>query len=315
MRTRTLVLIGVAVFAVIVGGFLYVALSGGGDTRRAGALTSRSYSVGKTVLYSAGAPLGYVQSSSCGTVGAPVVSGEKGMHLGPASYEPCELTVGLGLEKELYKWINDAITGAQTRKDLALSTLDANFKEIGRLELRNALLTQFSLPALDAANKSPAYLTLTIEPQSLQSAKPSGATVSSTLAAKQKTLIPGNFRFDLGGKGLTKVTKVDSWSFVVKSAGPDLGDLAITVSESDPRMSDLEKMLQNFVIAGENGPGAETSAGITFLDSTQTTEIASMSFTGVGMREGQLGPSLGSGESVARREFAFYVNSAQLTVN
>jgi hypothetical protein len=317
MRTRTLVLIAVGVFAVIVGGFLYVAVGGGDDTRRAGALGTRSYSTGKTILYSAGAPLGYVSSSSCGIVSAPVIEagpGEKpGKRLGPPTYDPCEITVGMGMEKELFTWINDSLNGKASAKDLSLSTVDFNYKEVGRLELKNALLSEFTLPAIDAGDKSNSTMTLTIDPQSIQAVKPTGATASSTLASKQKAFIAGNFRFDLGGSGLTKVTKIDGWSVKMSPSQASLGDLKVTVSEADPRMPELEQMMQGFLVTGDKA--TETTAAIVFLDPTLKNELGSINFKGVGLQQGQLTPGATSGDPIARRDFNFYVESAQLTVN
>jgi hypothetical protein len=217
------------------------------------------------------------------------------------------------MEKGLFGWINESLSGDAAPKDFSLSTVDFNYKEVARLELKHALLSEFTLPAIDAGDKSNSTMTLTIDPQSIQAVKPSGATASSTLASKQKAFIAGNFRFQLGGSGLTKVSKIDAWSVKMAPNQVSLGDVKITVAESDPRMPDLEQMMQSFLVTGEKQ--SETTAAIVFLDPTLTNELASVNFKGVGMQQGQLTPGSTSGDPIARREFNFYVESAQLTVN
>jgi hypothetical protein len=315
MRTRTLVLVAVAVFAVLVGGFVYVAVGGGDDTRRAGALTSRTYSGGKVMLSSAGNQLGYLQSSSCGTVGAPVVADAKGgKQLGATRYEPCELEVGLAMEKELYDWITASLAGNAARKSLSLSTVDLNGKEVARIDLKNALLSEVRFPAADAGSQNATSLTLTIDPGSIQSVKPSGVALKSALAPKQKASLTSNFRFELGGSTLAKVSKVEGWSFTVdpQSMAPQLGDLEVTVAESDLRMPELENMMQSSF--GPKGAPSETAASLVFLDATLQTPLLTIGFPVVGLSGGQLAPAVSSDNQVARREFTFYVENANISV-
>jgi hypothetical protein len=315
MRTRTLVLIAVAVFAVLVGGFLYVAVKGGDDTRRVGALNTRTYSGGKVALSSGGTQLGYLQSSSCGTVSSSVVADAKGgKQVGTTRFEPCELEVGLGMEKQFYDWIAASLSGNATRKDLTLSTVDLNYKEIARLDLQNALLSEVEFPAADGGSQDSVTMKLTIDPASIKTVKPGGTSTKAPVGAKQKTWLAGNFRFELGGAPLTKVSKVDAWSFTVdpQTLAPQLGDLALTVSEADPRMPELESALQG--LTSPKGQPSETSASLVFLDPSLQNPLLTISFAAVGMSGGQLSSAISSDNSVARREFTYYVENANIAI-
>jgi hypothetical protein len=312
MRTRTFILLAVAVFAVLVGGFLYVAL-GDSDERRVGAL--RTYSSGNIAMSINGTHAGYLKSMSCGVIGAEAQrveqesTGTDPKQLGNATPEPCEIAFGLPEKGPLPTWIVDAVAGKNAPHNVALVSYSYDFKEVSRLELSGALLTEFSLPPFDAASKDQVTMTITLKPEAISYVKGSGATAPPKTATKAASA----FRFNLAGSPVTKVSKVSAWSFQWNAAAQRsyLGDFTITVAANDPRITDLDKMLQNFVVAGENGPGAETTGSIEILDSTLVNVLATVEFTGVGMKEGSYSGFVDA-DSIAKREYSFYVEGFNL---
>jgi phage tail-like protein len=318
---RKLILIAVLVVVAAGAGIAYV-LASGDDTRRAAALT-RSYSTGKIMLQSDGLPLGFLKSVSCGAVSADVTREEVGelraandaKHIGPAKYESCELTLGWSMNKSVFSWISGALAGKTGPKNLTLSYLDYNYVEKSRLELDQAAIAKVTMPALDAASNTVVYMTLTVAAQSIRSAAGSGATLQSpTTTAKNQ--LASAFRFEWAGSPLTKVTSVEGWSFELDPATqkPLLGELNITVNETDPRMAAVNSSFKKFVIDGNNSDEAETTASIVYLSSNLAANNATVAFTGVGWAAGELVGATSADGSTAKRRYTLYVEGANLTV-
>ena len=320
---RKLILIAVLVVAAAIGGIVYV-LSGGDDSRRTGALSGRSYATGTVVLQAEGVSFGRLKSASCGAVSADVARVAATVEtkvpvdakqIGPPKYESCEFTFGWPMDKSLFTWISDALASKAAPKNLTLSYLDFNYVEKSRLDLDQAAIAKVELPALDAANNIPVYVTLTVAPQSILATAGSGATVQVPAVSSSKSQLGSNFRFDYGGAPLTKVTKVESWSFEVDPATQKalLGDVVISVAENDPRMASLSSSFKKFLIDGENGDKSETTASIVLLNSTLTAANATVAFTGVGWAAGELVGATSADNSIAKRRYSLYMESATLT--
>jgi hypothetical protein len=321
--TRGIVLAATALFAVIVGGFLYVALSGG-DSRQVGAL--RTYNTTKTLLSINGQPMGYLKSSSCGTVGAQPVrqpaelAGKNGpdpKQIGAPVYEPCQFVFGLGMEPAVYSWINSAMAGGKGAgpRDLTLQYLDGNNLEKRVADLSQATITEFSLPALDASSKETAFMTLTVSSQAVRYKNGSGATVSYSPTAAQKGWLEANFKLEVGGAEGKMVTKVSSIGFEVAegTSRPLFREFTVTVSEAD--LSPFSKLLETFVIGGQNGPEYEKSAKLTFLGPDFVTAMGALTMTGVGLSGGDLvSSSYSPTDTVQRRSYTLYFEGASLSL-
>jgi T4-like virus tail tube protein gp19 len=321
---RKLILIAVLVAVAAGAGIVYVS-AGGDDARRTGAIGTRSYATGKLALQADGVVLGGLKSASCGAVSADVARVAATIEtkvpvdakqIGPAKYEACELTFGWSADKSLFTWISDALAGKAVRKNLSLSYLDINYVEKARLDLDQAAIAKVAMPKLDASNGNAVYVTLTVAPLSIKSAAGSGAAVQVATSTSSKSQLGGNFRFDYGGAPLTHVTTVEGWSFEFDPATqkPLLGDVDITVSESDPRMPALSSSFKKFVIDGENGDKSQTTASIALLNNTLTATHATVAFTGVGWAAGELVGATSADNSIAKRRFSLYVEGATLTV-
>lgn len=131
---------------------------------------------------------------------------------GQVRFEDILIEVPLGEESKLLSgWIADFLAKAPTPRNGAITYADFNMNEIKRLEFTNATLTEVALPPADAMEgKSAALLTLRITPQSTRLAGPSGKKVQGIFGIKQKSVISGNFRFNVQGleSACTRISKV-----------------------------------------------------------------------------------------------------------
>ena len=159
------------------------AAAGGGGLPMVPAIDARGVSVGRFALELDGVSSGLLKSSTGGSVYADVVNEKVGAdhvvrkHIAGVKYEDFTLTAGTGMSKGFYDWIRSTFALSAPRKSGAVVAADFNYKELSRVSFSNALVTEVAMPALDAASKDPAYLTLTFSPESIKRLKGGGGSL------------------------------------------------------------------------------------------------------------------------------------------
>jgi hypothetical protein len=310
MKTKTLLLVAVAVFAALVGGFLYVALSGGGDDRRVGALAT--YATATTWhLQLNGANAGPLKGvAGCG-VNAPVVDTAGGTKTtGPIRFEPCRLEFGTYMGASLHKWITDSIKGTAPPADLRLLQLDGNGVAVTNLELRNALLTRFALPALNGGSTDALTFSISVASDLIRRMAP-GGKVSVPLAQKGVAATTANFVLTIPGVDASSVAAVAPWSVEIplqastletKTAvgRPDLANLQVEVAQAGA--ADFDNLLQNSLV---KGLGGKTTAKLELKNAAMTAVVFELDLAGVGIAGGDL-----AGSANNRRSYSFFVEGA-----
>jgi hypothetical protein len=91
-------------------------------------------------------------------------------HIGQPKYEELTLQLGFGQGKALYDWISKSWKMTYVRKDVKL-TEGAQVRPATQ-----CLVTETTVPALDAARREPGFLTLKFAPETIRTtaAKPQG---------------------------------------------------------------------------------------------------------------------------------------------
>jgi phage tail-like protein len=329
MKTKTIVLSAVVVLALLAGGIAFVALGGGDDDeRRTGAIAAtRSYSAGNFFLEINGTNVGALKSiDGCGvefeTVAA--VSGTdkaQTKHVGQPKYGPCQIRFGSGLGPAAYQWIMDALAGKNAVRDAAIVIADVNLKAQSRLALDDAILTKFTLPALDPGSKDPAYFELTLTPEQITKSPGGGSSVGSTASKSAKQMLLGNFRVTSPALPNLKASKVESWSFespvareatgserlpTVLSGPAQLGDVSLLASEPVQGLDD-------WVSDQVKGTAKETTLLVELLDPTLKSSLLELSFTGVGLTQADLIAGAESAtDTVQKRGFSMFVQGASI---
>jgi phage tail-like protein len=151
-------------------------------------------------------------------------------HLGQPKYEDFTVAIGSGMGKGMYDWIKASFDKGYVRKNGAVIAADFNFNEKARRTFTDALITEVTVPALDAASTAGGYFTVKFSAASVADVKPSGAPVH---AAKQKLWLCSNFRFIVQGVDTTRVASIDSftWKQSIQADGSavlDAGDLGVS---------------------------------------------------------------------------------------
>src|SRR5262245_31133415 len=79
---------------------------------------------------------------------------------GKLAYDPIVLQIGGATTKEVFQWIADTWAHHGSKKSGVIIKVNTAGNDAGRLEFTNALLTEITLPAFDAAQREPATMTL-----------------------------------------------------------------------------------------------------------------------------------------------------------
>jgi phage tail-like protein len=209
----------------------------------------RSYAAGKYAVELDGVLAGWLYSAEGGHATSDVVegggSGPVKKHIAGVKYEDIVLTCGTGMSKGFYDWIIACAERRYIRKNGAIVTCDYNFKEMSRLEFENALITEVGFPALDAASKDAAKMSIKISPELTREKMNRGGTLSSAKNAMQKKWVPSNFRLKIDRLDCSRVSKIDAITikqqaggnprFLSGSGNPGTASLVITLPEAQSK--------------------------------------------------------------------------------
>jgi len=233
---------------------------------------------------------GFVTNVEGGNATADVVE-EKGgadhltkKHLGPLKYEDVSFSCGTGMSAQLYEWIKTGFnqtSHSRGREDGAILFADMDQMEVSRLTWTFGLISEFSMPALDASSKDAAKMTIKFSPETTRKTWGGGGKLNFPAdAAKQKKWLPSNFRLRIDGCEIacSKVNKIEGLTIKQKITENSVGEqrdyqkeptsvmvpnLVITASES--HCDAFYQWHEDFVIKGNNGEDKEKGGTLEYL--------------------------------------------------
>lgn len=266
------------------------------------ATRSRSYTVGSRFLMLDGFKCGFVKAFEGGRASAEVVEDRGGpgyfnkKHIATVKYEDISLQIDLSLAKAVYDWIAASWKGNTLRKDGSISTADHNLNVKSEREFFNALITEITVPKMDAGSKEPCFLGLRLASEFTRFKKSTGMLSASPGKGRQKQWLPANFRLEIDGLDCTQVSMVDA--FTVKQGvavepvgemreyqrGPgkiEFPNLRITLPES--ASEPWFEWFEDFVVKGNCGDDQEKNGSLTFLAPNLKDELARIDFFHIGI--------------------------------
>ena len=86
-------------------------------------------------------------------------------HIAGVKYEDITVICGTGMSKNFFEWLTDTYNRKPSLKDGAIVRADANLVKRGRLNFYHGHVSEIGFPALDAASKDAAFLTVKISPE------------------------------------------------------------------------------------------------------------------------------------------------------
>lgn len=138
--------------------------------------------------------------------------------IGYPKYEDLKIEVGMSMSGSFYDWIAAFFRGETVRKSGAIVAGDFHYKERARREMYEMLISEVSMPGLDADNKSACHMGVTIVPERVVFKKGSNEEIPpASTGDAQKLWTPSNFMVRVDGfeDACKRVLKVDG--FTIKS--------------------------------------------------------------------------------------------------
>src|SRR5579883_2563551 len=267
---------------------------------------NRAMGAGHYLLEIDGKAAGWVEQVQGGEATSDVVTEKTGAdtvakkHLGGVKYTDITLRCGTGMSSSFYEWMKEAIAQNPKRHNGAIVFTDYDRKEIQRLNFFNAIITEVELPALDAASREAARITIKMAPEitrRVMAAGGAGQVVSSPMdPAKQKQWLTSNFRLTLDDpslqSGATKTSKIEPLDFEEKSTGSAVGalrdyqkttpqtstpNLVITLPES--HAEGFYKWREQAAVQGKPGAGQMKSGRLDYLTPDMREALFTITFT------------------------------------
>ncbi len=263
--------------------------------------SSRGFAGGRFALELDGQSVGVVSAYRGGNVFADVLEFTSGGDLiprkspGELHYEEIVIMTGLGMDAAFWEWVANMVGGEPVQKDGAIVMADANSNVLRRLEFKNALITEVSFPALDAANKEPGLMTVKFQPE-LTSVKPGAGKLAGGATAKQKLWVTSNFRLNIGSLPCARTSKVEA--LVIKQKVTEYRDggegtvhllpgrleypnLVITFPAVDGTA--WQSYFEDFILNGNNGNDHELGGTLDLMGPDLKTVLARLQFLNLGI--------------------------------
>ena len=107
-----------------------------------------------------------VKSVEGGNIKGEVVTIDRGprqaaqKHISALTLEPFVIAVGMSMGKPLFEWIRASFDLSPTRKNGSVVSASIDNKAQGYRHFRDALITEVTIPAMDASHKEAGYFTI-----------------------------------------------------------------------------------------------------------------------------------------------------------
>jgi phage tail-like protein len=265
----------------------------------------RGYTAGRFAMDLGGQFAGWISSIEGGHATSDVVVEKVGAdmiqhkHLAGVKYDDISVSCGTAMSKAFYSWIQASLDRKHMRNDGAIITADYDQKEVGRMDFFHALVTEVGFPALDAASKDAAKMTVKFTPEYTRvKAKTGGAVQAPIGKGEQKKWLPSNFRLKIDGldNATPRVNKIEALTIKQKVVEDPVGEqrdyqkvpasieypnLVITCAES--HADQLYAWHEDFVIAGNNSEDKEKGGTLEYMSANMKDVLFTLTFHGLGI--------------------------------
>ena len=286
-----------------------------GQEVTAAVLSARAGSQVKLALELDGEFAGWLSSVEGGSAYSDVVEekhNELGIakkHISGVKYEDITVKFGTGMSKAFYDWLQNSFSSKHIRKDGSIIAADFNYNVRAVMEFFQALVTEVGFPALDAASKDAAKLTVKFAPEYTRNQKAGGKlNADNAVNSKgQKQFLPSNFRLTIDGleASCARVNKIEALTLKQKIAEDPVGEDRdylkepgkiefpnLKVTLPDAFAEQISAWHEDFVIKGNNSDESEKGGTLEYLDSTRQKVLIGLHLKQIGIFKNQ--PEWGS---------------------
>jgi phage tail-like protein len=252
-------------------------------------------------------------------------------YAGRAKYDDITINVGAAMSPPFWKWVSSSLDGKPQRRNGALVGYDFDFCERSRRSFFSGLIAEIGFPALDAASKNAASLSVKITPEYVEYKKGDGHRLTGGQAqdqmTKQKRWLTSNFRFTLDRfKGSNAMSSVKVEAFTVKQniidnpvgnekhSRKEVGRLElpqIVVTFPEHQMESWMEWWDNAVRKGDR-KDQYTTGVITYYASDQSTELMHIELSGVSLVSVELDKYEAQKEAIATAKATLNIEGLKL---
>lgn len=295
--------------------------SGSGATNP---LNPSSYTAGKFAIELDGVMAGWVQSADGGSAVAEVVVEQlaQGLvspkkHIGNVKYADISINCGTGMSKGFYQWIKSSFDGKASHHNGNIVTEMQHNQVKYTMDFFNALITEIGFPALDAASKDAAKMTIKFSPETTRF---KAGTASAPQPATTWPWLVSRFILEIDGLDCTRVNKIEALvvkqSFVESLIGDagvyhkeptslEIPDLVVSMPES--AAGTFQSWFDDFVIKGNNGDNMEKSGSLSWMTTDGKLVLGVLEFSHLGIFK--LAPDTTQADGIRRVKAEMYCES------
>src|SRR5579862_4430909 len=134
---------------------------------------NRSMTAGRFALEIDGHNVGFMKKFSGLAMEADIVANDLGpdnvqkKHVSNIKWTPGKATIGIGMGKGMYDWIQAAFDKGYLTKSGSFTAADFNYKAMSRLNFTGGLITSVTVPKLDGSSKDAAYFDIEFEAETV----------------------------------------------------------------------------------------------------------------------------------------------------
>ncbi|HWX56073.1 MAG TPA: phage tail protein [Verrucomicrobiae bacterium] len=294
--------LGNTIFAAAGAGLGLAALPGGSllaSAQKGG----RGYTAARHVILLNGVMAGFPESVEGGNATSGVVENRapgRGpqKHIAGVKYEDITVNFGTGMSRAFYDWIRATLERRSARMNGAISTCDFNWNEVERMEWSNGLITEVGFPALDAASKDAAKMTVKISPEAIRMVKGAGSLRGAAAQAVHKKWLPSNFRLNIDGLDCTRVNRIEAITVKQKVVDNPVGELrspqrpsgqmavsSLVVTLPESHAAAFIKWHEAVAIKGNNGPNQRKNGQLDYLTPDLRESLFALRFKGLSIHK------------------------------
>lgn len=291
---------------------LVLPLAGAQARQKGGAFSGSRYfleldgtPIGQIQKFEGGGPVGNVVARSNGTLQDKQLKGFQ--------YEPIAFDFSAAQAPALFQWLASTLKGDKLRRSGAIIIADFNYNVVRRLEFKGAILTELTLPALDATSKEATRFHAVLTPERTQLVPVKGTAPKEAISKTR--LMPSNFRITLPGLDTKRVIQVSALTIRQSSANGErpsyeISDVEFLLPSADTES--YEKWLQTNVVEGK---GQEIDGKIELLDPALTTTLATITLSRLGLYQLSTLPTDSGADTISRTTAKFYVEGFDIQFN
>jgi hypothetical protein len=248
-------------------------------------------------------------------------------HVANIKWDSMKLSVGLGMGKAMYEWINQSFKKAYSPRNGAVTVGTFDFKAHTRLEFQHALITSCAFPKLSGDSKDALYLDIEAEPEIVRYVKAGGEDIRGNYGTKHKNCLAANFRAEVADLPCARVASVDAFTWKCEVAPDMLGvnreptkhpckvtipDITMQISMAD--YDPWEQRCKRWFIDGQHLAADEMQGSVTLLRPNMKDEVGRIDFKNMGFKEFSRDAFESNKTGIARFKVVFYVEGIDFTL-